>query len=281
MIDGMGNRRGKVAALCGLLLAGCLLVLPLSAQTPTPAPTPTFPPPVWQTLAPGFEQTIHYPPDADGAQLYILRIDPAYFIFRVYYHPGEALDVDGWRALLPDAVALVNGSFFDAEEIAEGLVVADGVVYGETFTDRGGMFAVREDVVRVSSTVREPYTGETLEQALQAYPLLVLDGRAVYRATETDQVTRRTVVAQDVYHRILLITTPGLGIRLSDLARYLPTTDLAIRIALNLDGGTSALLAVASSQAAYNTIHSRYPVPVVLSVYPRWVRDNCTIALNC
>jgi hypothetical protein len=281
MTDCNGNKRGGVVALCGLFLAWSLLTLPLSAQTATPAPTPTFPPPVWQTLAPGFEQTLHYPPDSDGAQLYILRIDPAYFVFRVHYRSGNALDVEGWRALLPDAVALVNGSFFDANAIAEGLVVADGIIHGESLDDRGGMFVVRDDVVRVRSNVREPYAGEALEQALQAYPMLVLDGRAVYRPTEADQVTRRTVIAQDVYHRILLITTPGMGIHLSDLARYLPTTDLGIRIALNLDGGTSALLAVASSQATYNTIHSHYPVPVVLAVYPRYVRETCTIALNC
>jgi uncharacterized protein YigE (DUF2233 family) len=244
------------------LLGGCLA--PARTITPTASPD-------WEVLAPGLERRFYRPGgDYPLTQLIALRVDPTYYSFRVHYRPGEPLTVDGWSDALPSAAAFVNANFFDAQNQALGLVVADGAAYGQAYQDMGGMLQVQNGGVRVRSTIEEPYTGEALEQAAQAFPMLVVNGQAVFTNTQGDRISRRTVVAQDAQGRIVLIaTTSVIGMKLVDLSRYLASLDLSLVNALNLDGGGSTLLALnVPGQPAYRLL-SFDPVPTVLAVYPR------------
>ena len=112
----------------------------------------------------------------------------------------------------------------------------------------------------------EPYQGEALEQAVQAFPMLVLDGVSIFTDTSATAISRRTVVAEDTQGRILVMVTPFLGLSLLDLSAYLATTDMQIVNAVNLDGGGSTMMFVASSNFR---LPSFDPVPSVLGVYPR------------
>ena len=107
-----------------------------------------------------------------------------------------------------------------------GLLVSDGITYGSPFTDRGGMFAVEKGTARVRSTLAEPYLGEPLEQAAQAFPMLVYNGQQAYTDTAADRFTRRTVIGQDSDGRIILMATPLIGLPLLDLSAYLAATDI-------------------------------------------------------
>jgi exopolysaccharide biosynthesis protein len=196
-----------------------------------------------------------------------LRIDPAHYTFRVHYRPGQPLTAQQWADALPDAVALVNANFFTTQHQVLGLLVADGVVYSPAMPNLGGIFQVQAGQVRVRSNIAEPYAGEPLEQAVQAYPMLVLNGKAAYPGGQPDRPTRRTVVGQDAAGRILLMATPLLGMTLADLSAYLPTTDLGLVNAFNLDGGSSTLMVIRPPDAYQ--ISSFDPVPAVLAVYPR------------
>lgn len=247
-----------------LLLCGCVL---RQRETPTPIPSPQ---PGWESIAPGVERRTYTPENNLFGQLIVLRIDPALYTFRAHYKPGEARTLSEWQAQIPDAIAFVNTNFFDANHHVLGLLVVDGVVYGASYQDRGGTFLVQNDVPRVRSNRAEPYTGEPLEQAVQAFPMLVQNGTTTFEGNFADRPSRRTVVAQDSRGRILLMVTPLLGISLSDLSAYLPTTDMDIVNALNLDGGGSSMLyyRASESQPAF-TLPSFDPVPSVLAVYPR------------
>jgi len=245
------------------LLGGCIAPNALKL-------TPTAPE-SWETLAPGLERR-YYRPGGDYAltQLIALRIDPARYSFRVHYRPGDPLTLDGWQATLPGAVAFVNANFFDPQHSALGLVVADGAVYGQAYQGIGGMLQVQNGGVRVRSTILEPYAGEPLEQAVQAFPMLVTNGQASFANSQGDRISRRTVAGQDTQGRIVLIVTVSLvGMRLVDLSSYLAATDLNLVNAVNLDGGGSTLLALnVAGQPSYQVL-SRDPVPTVLAVYPR------------
>jgi hypothetical protein len=223
----------------------------------------------WDTLAPGLERRVYTPePSNLLSQLVVLRIDPAYFTFRAYYRPGDPLSVQRWQESLPEAVAFVNANFFTPENAALGLVIVDGVLYGESFVGQGGTFQIQEGLPRVRSNILEPYQGEALEQAVQGFPMLVVDAQSnSARLNDTDS-SRRTVVAQDSYGRILLMGTPLVGLTLADLSAYLPTTDMEIVNALNLDGGGSTLMFLNAGSAPY-IVRSFDPVPVVLAVYPK------------
>ena len=195
----------------------------------------------------------------------MLRIDPDLYTFRAHYQPDSPQHLDSWRDSLPGAVAFVNANFFHPDNSLLGLLVADGMVYGEAFRDRGGMFYVQNGQARIRSNIHEPYAGEPLEQAVQAFPMLVLNSQPAF--TQPGPSSRRTVVAQDAQGRVLLMVTPLLGLSLDDLSAYLTTTDLGIVNAFNLDGGGSTMLYVDADTPL--RLASLDRVPAVLAVYPR------------
>lgn len=225
----------------------------------------------WQTIAPGLDQRTYFPGgDHPFTSLLALRIDPALYTLRAHYESGVARNISEWSALLPDATVFVNANFFDRENRILGLLVADGVPYGQAYTDRGGLVQLQNGSFRVRSTLIEPYQGELLEQAVQAFPMLVTDGAASFFNTRGDRATRRTVVGQDTLGRIVILATPSLtGITLTALSAYLPTTDLGLVNAVNLDGGGSTMLSLKLPAGQTTRILSFDPVPAVLAVYPR------------
>jgi uncharacterized protein YigE (DUF2233 family) len=266
-------RRWVIALLT--LFCGCTLI-------ETPAPLEPISPPVvptlavnevvqtWQTLSPGLEQRTYLPPpENEVTKITGLRIDPAYFTFRVHYRPAVPLTIRQWAETLPDAVAFINANFFDENDNVLGLLVADGQVYGSAYSDRGGTFLVQNGQPRVRSNIVEPYVGEPLEQAIQAFPMLMLDGIQSYNDTTQDRFTRRTVIAQDANGRIVMLVTPLIGLTLLDLSAFLATTDMNLVNALNLDGGGSTLMYLNASGTPEYIVTSLDPVPAVVAVYPR------------
>jgi exopolysaccharide biosynthesis protein len=251
-----------------LLLGGCFSFALEPIATPIPPPTNT-PDTGWQTIAPGLERR-NYDPDSLNpvTRMVALRIDPTRYSFRAHYQPGQAHSTTEWAMALPQAVAFVNANFFDQADVALGLLVTDGVVYGHSYTDRGGTFLVQNGQPRIRANQREPYQGEPLDQAVQAFPMLVLDGLVAFSDTIQDRSTRRTIVAQDSSGRIILLATPVLGLTLRDLSAYLPTTDMNIITAFNLDGGRSTMMVINTDGSPETVVGSIDSVPAVLAVYP-------------
>ena len=216
----------------------------------------------WTVVASGLEQdTIR-----NGATIFqAVRIDPTQYTFRAYYRPNAPLTLAEWQAELPNAEVIINANFFTPENTVLGLLITDSVRYGTSYTNRGATFFVNGANVGIRSNITQPYQGEAYTQAVQAFPMLVDDGLATYNNSDDTAISRRTVIAQDEQGHIILMVTSGFGLSLYDLSQYLPTTDLNIVDALNLDGGGSTMMSVASSQT---TVISLDPVPIVLAVYP-------------
>jgi hypothetical protein len=246
------------------LLGGCMN--PLQRTTTPPIVSTT-----WEVLAPGLERRFYQPGgNYPLTQFVTLRIDPALYTFRTHYQPGNPMPLATWRSALPGAVAFINGNFFDRQHNALGLVVADGIPYGQAYVGIGGMLQVLNGGVRVRSTILEPYAGEPLEQAVQAFPMLMTNGQASFANTQGDRISRRTVIAQDVQGRIvLLVTTSLVGMKLVDLSSYLASTDMQLVNAVNMDGGGSTLLALDVAGRPSYQVFSLDPVPTVLAIYPR------------
>ncbi len=248
-----------------IMLCACAAAPP-SPAAETPAPTGE----TWQTIAPGLEQRIYVPPGTALMQLVALRIDPTYYTFRAHYRPGVAWSTIEWETLLPDATAFINANFFTEQLEILGLLVADGIAYGQPFTDRGGTFSVEDGQPRVHSNLVEPYAGGAVEQAVQAFPMLIIDGQPAYTNPRAGRrPTRRSLIGQDAQGRIIWMATPAVGQSLPDLSAYLATTDLGLVTAFNLDGGGSTLLVVRSPNGNPFRITAFDPVPAVLAIYPR------------
>lgn len=219
---------------------------------------------VWSVIMAGFAQRL-YTPEGFLAQMIALRIDPTAYTFRVHYRPEEPLFLDGWRELLPDAVAIVNTNFFNAQNTIEGMLIADGVVYGRAYTQQGGMFTITNQVPSIRVNWLEPYqAGEPIQQATQAFPMLVIDGVQSFTDSRQTRPSRRSVIGLDGDGNVVIMATPAFGLGLVNLSAYLPTTDLNLWRAFNLDGGGSTMLYIAPDVM----INSFDPVPAVLAVYP-------------
>jgi hypothetical protein len=252
-------------------LVGCTLQTMSPTLTPTPIPTAT-PTPVpdndWETLATGLERRILRPESGFLTQLTAIRIDPAQYTIRSHYQPGAPMVRTDWEATLPDAAVIINSNFFNRLDEITGLLIADGVSYGQPYQRRGGTFYMLDGVPGIQSNLVQPYAGEQYDQAVQAFPMLMTNGEQSYFDTRPDRATRRTVIAVDDQNRIVILITTFGGITLLDMAAYLPTTDLNLTDALNLDGGGSTFMSVSVGEDTYG-LTSFDPVPAVLAAYPR------------
>lgn len=274
-------RHHALAFLCGVacLVGACLAnVAPANMATPaTPADTPpapailenVAPPPdlrEWQDVRTGLQVRTVLPEDNPLFQMITVRLDPAYYRFRAHYRPDDPLTLEQWRALLPDAQVIMNANFFHPDYRLLGMFIEDGVTHGRSFTDRGGTFYVEGDTVGIRNNIRQPYMGEAWQQAVQAFPMLVMDGIASYNVVGATRPSRRSVIGIDGEGHVVLMATPNLGLGLYALSQYLPTAGLNLVSAFNLDGGGSTMLAIAPT--GYE-IRSRDPVPAILAVYLR------------
>jgi len=220
----------------------------------------------WQVIDDGLAWRVIEPNGIAFAQMNILRIDPTIYGFRAVYTPQDPKFLGDWESTLDDPVAIINANFFESNNTALGIIVSDGIRFGDRFRRTGGTFIIENGIPSIRGNITQPYSGQPVEQAIEGFPLLVENGQSVHTSNNRAQRTRRTVIAQDSQDNILLIVSPFLGLSLPDLSQYLATSDLDIVHALNLDGGGSSMMSV---QAIDFRLGSFDPVPAILAVYKR------------
>ncbi len=272
--------RMTLPRLAALMLVGavsiCSLPSPIPTPTPTPLPSPTSIPTIppdtgWIPLAPGAEQRLILTTTEGGVErLALVRLDPAAFRFRVLYTPGDARRVSAWAE--PGFFLTANGGYFTPEHQATGLLVSGGEVYGTSYGEFAGMFAVLPDgQVQVRWLATQPYAPEEmLVEAVQSFPVLVKPGGFLGFSPQADdgRLARRTVVAQDREGHILFVVAPRGYISLHDMARWLVESDLGVNVALNLDGGQSTGMWLSTGEPRLR-IDSLTPIPAVIVVEQR------------
>ena len=223
----------------------------------------------WQTLRPGLDRRrVSLLTDDGGVQerLYILRIDPDFFVFDVGYRPGAPQRLMDWQQET-GALIVVNGGYFTAENVATGLVVANGHVSGTSYAGFGGMLAISEVGPAVRSLSHQPYNpNEPLRAGLQSFPILVTPDGQIGYPKEDGLADRRTVIAQDRQGRILLILATTGSLTLHQICRYLAESDMEIAIALNLDGGASTGIQLADPSEGIAPFSD---LPIVITVRPK------------
>jgi hypothetical protein len=287
----------RILCLTLLLVSGCSLfpppptptptLTPLPSPTPRPSPTPyptprptsTPEPPDtgWQSLQPGVElrevtlRQVRVETGAVAERLTIVRLDPASVHWRVHYDPTAPRPVSAWAERL-QPLLVVNGGYFTPENETTGLLVSDGRVWGTPYAEFAGMFTVTADgQVSVRWLRDQPYDpNEPLMEALQSFPVVVKPGGVMGFPADADdgRPARRTVVAQDLEGRILIIVAPRGYLSLHELARFLAESDLELDVALNLDGGFSTGLWLRAGERSVE-VDSLVPVPSVISVDSR------------
>jgi exopolysaccharide biosynthesis protein len=246
---------------------------PFPTNTQKPTSTPIKPDSGWVSLRSGLERRMINILDESGQHLealYLLRINPEAFLFRIEYQtPPKTLG--DWQKDT-GALILVNGGYFRVEGdiyIPTGLTIINGQVIGNTYGDYAGMLGITDLGPELRWMAQEPYTpGESIESALQSFPLLIKPGGVLGfpRQNEDYKQARRSVIGRDFEGRFVLIVASHGIFTLHQLSLFLAESDLNLDIALNLDGGPSSGILLADP---YEEIQSLSPLPVIIAVYTR------------
>ena len=202
--------------------------------------------------------------------VYIWRLDQSFFRLDVAYQETPQ-SLDDWQAET-NALLVVNGGFYSVENeryFPNGLTIVGGQSSGSSYDSFGGMLAIGETSAELRSLAETPYDpGEPLWAGLQSFPVLVKPGGVLGFPVEFEDnlKARRTIIAQDREGRILFIVTPRGHFTLHQLSLYLTLSDLNLNLAINLDGGPSTGILVASPR---EIIPSQTLLPIVILAYPR------------
>jgi hypothetical protein len=271
-----------------LLTIACITGAKLNPSSPITPPSPTafiYPSAIpdrtatpvdtnWQTLANGLERRQINIASADGVRvefLFILRINPAQYVFDIAYDPDRPRTLQNWQ-IESRALVVVNGGYFsqvNERYEANGLLVIDGKSQGISYGPFAGMLAIDKTGPELRWLSQQPYVpSEPLLAALQSFPILVKPGGLLgFPAEHEDNIqARRTAIAQDHAGRILFIVAPSGYFTLHQLSSTLVESDLELDIAVNLDGGPSTGLLLAEP---FEQIQAYSPLPVVILVKPR------------
>jgi uncharacterized protein YigE (DUF2233 family) len=253
-------------------------VAPVSTFTSiaVPSVTPTFdstPEAGWSLLQPGLEWRvipIYNDLNQQVESLHIWRLDQKYFRMDVAFNEIPK-SLETWQKET-NALIVVNGGFYSVENeryFPDGLTIVNGEASGRSYNGFGGMLAINESWAELRWLVQKPYnSNEPLQAALQSFPILVRPGGELGFGAERENnvSTRRTVIGQDKNGRILLIVAPQGYFTLHQLSVYLTESDLNLDIAINLDGGGSTGILVASPR---EIIPPNRLLPFVILVYAR------------
>ena len=243
--------------------------------THSPVPSPTTIPPAppnsgWQLLPTGLAYRTIQLFDQQGKQvdmLYLLRASPTDFRFDIAYAPDAPRPLGAWLQTT-SALAVVNGGFFTPEYVATGRIVIDGIGSGVSYTgENAGMFAILPDgTPQIRWLAQQPYNpDEPLHAALQTFPMLIKPPNSIGYQNSQDRPARRTIIAQDNAGNLLFIVASRTHFTLAGMSQFLLNSDLNLTVALNLDGGTSSGILLATGEG----VNAFIPLPTIITIHTK------------
>lgn len=247
----------------------------------------------WRRAAEGFD-VAELPVLVSGDEVdrvLLARIDPARFRFVVRTAPAGNKGADDWMAEL-GAVLLINGSYYAQDGRPDTPLVSAGQLLGPAgYEARHGAFVASGDTAEVRDLATSDWrsTLAGAQDAMVSYPLLLAaDGSSRVNADHR-WLANRSFVGQDGAGRIVLGTTRDAFFSLANLARFLRSAPLDLRVALNLDGGPVACQYIALGDVRRNACgqwetavrsgqlqlltwgygDGNWSLPIILAVMPR------------
>lgn len=223
---------------------------------------------VWTTTQPGVDLRREQWKGASGNTdtVTITRFDPKKVKISIGYQPGNPQPLKTWMKQ-SNAIAVINGGYFNEQDVATALLIANGQSYGTSYQNCCGMFSVdTQGQIGIQYLADQPYDANTqqLEQAVQSRPMLMQNSKRA-QFEETADSSPRSIVAIDTQGRLLFIVSPSAAFSLDETADLLQQSDLQLKTALNLDGGSSTGLYFNSGGQQVN-LDPVSPLPIVIIV---------------
>jgi uncharacterized protein YigE (DUF2233 family) len=166
------------------------------------------------------------------------------------------------------ALAMINGGFFQPGYKPLGLLIVDGRETNPVRKADWGIFLIQDSQPKIIHTT-EFSPDKNISQALQVGPRLVVGGREL---TMKKQIARRSAVGVTHKNQVILVNTDDTDAYAQDLARVFWLTEeeggLGCRDAMSLDGGPSAQLYVEYKSVKID-IPGGWGVPNGLGIFKR------------
>ncbi len=221
--------------------------------------------------------------------IFLSRVDPARFRFVTHNAAAGDKGMYEWEKTLPNALLIVNGSYFDKYGMPDTPFIIERIAMGPRQYDaRAGAFTADKDTAEIRDLSHQDWQTAFVgaSNAMVSYPLLIGDDGQTHVNVKSRWLANRTFVAKDDLGRVVIGTTKEAFFSLDRLAQFLKTSPLNLKVALNLDGGPVACRSVRlngyrqkfyarwESQADGNTVSLlRWPIseanwamPMVLTV---------------
>jgi phosphodiester glycosidase len=265
------------------MLAAMLSLLLGAATAPAPSPAPLGPP--WKSVAPGVQTAAAVDLGGDAAwHARVLLVDPGHAQFLVRFDASRPT-VAQWRQRFPEAIAVLNGSFYSVVN-AEVKPTCDLVSDGKPTRGAG---CHRQDALYFCGRPAPPaqtsalvtkgppqhpqlllpadFHAEQWSDALKSFPALVRAGAAACAGPHYCAESSRTAaLAQLKDGRILLFASQWPAVR-REVGEWLAGQLGAVE-ALNLDGGPEATLALRGEAVEQAIGSPGVGLPMVLLVVP-------------
>jgi uncharacterized protein YigE (DUF2233 family) len=198
-----------------------------------------------------------------------VRVDLNKAILHLNYAPDSPRMVRNWFSLV-NADAVINAGFFTPDNTTAGLLIANGKRFGQTYKGFGGMFSIRDGKPHLQWLARTPYVADPrVTEALQSYPMLILDGKLIDGIPDDGNRNRRSFLGIDREGRVVLGVCQSPVWTITDLAGYLVSNPLYnMASVVNLDGGSSSGLWLRGVPDAL-LLDSLNVVPAVIAINSR------------
>lgn len=226
----------------------------------------------WATLASGLQWSTTWAlagPDKLRVPVHLLRLRPERFrlgVVRAADHGRTLWDAEGFRTVA-GALAAINAGYFDPQWRPLGLLVSDGKQLSRLRRVDHGVFSIAAGRVALDHA-RQYQPPADLEFAIECGPRLVVDGAPLHFKPGAD---RRVALGKSASGAVVIAASDGV-LSLAEWAALLAAPESAggagLADALNLDGGSSAMLSVADGPFSFD-LRSAVQVPVGIAVFLR------------
>ncbi len=201
----------------------------------------------------------------------VLSLNKNKFTFEIKENTDKPLSVNAWHFENQNALAVINGSFFDENYKATGglwlkgqgkiiSLTGNNSYDGALVIDANGKLSLQYLPSNNLQTLKDD------EQVLVNFPMLISNGKILLKKNGGEG-SRRSLIAEDNQF-IYFINTESFYFTLQEMMAWVGKNLDGVENVLNLDGGSSSGLSVLGDELQWSS-NSLVSVPNVIIVYEK------------